>query len=1036
MSAKSSSKTPKGKDAGSAWSKVPGSSIDNKIDVLKASFEENLNSRDKKFDQKLELLKSSFESNLTTQLKSRDEKLDISFNRLDERFDTNEKQFESILNAINGNKDKPTETDHVPPDIEKVQFAPSDDKPQDVDKDPDDDDNFPTDKDATNVNTRPNVDIRPATPESIFSQYESLTNLQMSEKYFLPTPGKPRRKSSIAAILENKPYLDRTPENGHPQFGYNNRLKASSLNLDHCFLLEDDPLALKLLYDQLGSAVTAASTTFHTMFPNFDLIDEKTHFFNDLMSDKRYEDTNARGMIAAIAQKMAIRFKAKDFTDKINAPEITQVVETNRLLDNGWIILQEFFEVLHPKCGALLDNFDPHYDLSVLKILPNETQSSFLLRCTNLLNKFSMIKGVTPMFRLMEKVISLLYQVPMLSTPLAQLMNALNHHKLTQGDDNNEFMFNLDDIKNRLKGHKIKLSFNLNPQDAPVEIAALCKDIDFDIDTLANISAFNGKRIRCEICFRFHSVKYCPVRGDKFTHPSVLKRAKQYNIKHNEFEPQFPPREPNPPPLQAPPTGTPTTSNLSSDKKKKPHFSSSHKATINSFLTDYLQESSTKDVTNRDLATINSLGSTYLESFDSSQHPIHTLASLEDMMKDSDIALSNMSASITAAIAPTTAPTSATIRSDQLLRPVPGTLPSSTTERDIINNDSAYAARIASLATSEELDRRDPYTYQMFSSTLNFVSSLHDDDDEDDEDLSVDDTNDDDVSSESVGSTPVVLNVLSNTEEMNILFNNQPQRSQLLTPDALIAVHARDENNDLIDDEYYLDPNVASNVAPHEDFYLDPFIASNVARLPSSSEQPASDDDSSAVLFSDDDSASPRFAKTDRSGETTASSLLSIKELLEKDNSFFSNDGDALVKVISSAMDFGAPSNLMTLYTSGHLSKSQLLNFLRLVSQRWYSPAPPNPGSSATFPIDLSQGTTSDEPIILDETLSDSSENNPTTVPVIAAATNHLRGDPPSSVRDRNVLAPAPPSSPSIEPFIPQFRDNIFDGSEMCNFSK
>jgi hypothetical protein len=325
----------------------------------------------------------------------------------------------------------------------------------------------------------------------------------------------------------------------------------------------------------------------------------------------------------------------------------------------------------------------------------------------------------------------------------------------------------------------------------------------------------------------------------------------------------------------------------------------------------------------------------------------------------------------------------------------------------------------------------------MFSSTLNFVSSLHDEDDDDDEDLSSGDTSDDDVSSESVDSSPVVFNALSNTEEMNVLFNNQPQRNhQLLTPDALIAVHTQDENNDLSDDAYYLEPNVASTVAPHYDFYLDPFIASNVARLPTSSEQP-SDDESSEALSSDDDSASPCIVKTDRSGETTASSLLSIKQLLQNDNSFFLDDGDALMKVISSAMDFGAPPNLMTLYTSGHLSKSQLLNYLRLDSQCWYSPAPSNPGSSITFPIDLTQeGTTSDEPIILDETMSDSSENNSTTVTVIAPATNHLRGDPPSSVRDRNVLAPAPPSSPSNVPFIPQFRDNTFDGSEMNNFSK
>ena len=97
MSAKSpSSKTQKGKDNGTPWNKGRSSSIDNKIEVLKASFDE-------KFDQKLELLKSSFESKLVEQLKSRDNKLHNRFTRHDESFDNSEKEFDSVLAAINSN---------------------------------------------------------------------------------------------------------------------------------------------------------------------------------------------------------------------------------------------------------------------------------------------------------------------------------------------------------------------------------------------------------------------------------------------------------------------------------------------------------------------------------------------------------------------------------------------------------------------------------------------------------------------------------------------------------------------------------------------------------------------------------------------------------------------------------------------------------------------------------------------------------------------------------------------------------------------
>ena len=127
-------------------------------------------------------------------------------------------------------------------------------------------------------------------------------------------------------------------------------------------------------------------------------------------------------------------------------------------------------------------------------------------------------------------------------------------------------------------------------------------------------------------------------------------------------------------------------------------------------------------------------------------------------------------------------------------------------------------------------------------------------------------------------------------------------------------------------------------------------------------------------------------------------------------------------------MDFGAPSNLMTLYTSGHISKSRLLNFLRLDSKHWYSPAPPIPGSTAAFPIDLSQstskGTTSKDPIIIDESLS----------PVLAASTNHLGNDPPSHLREATSSSSPVATHPSPAALNPQL-DNGFDGRNFNSFT-
>ena len=147
------------------------------------------------------------------------------------------------------------------------------------------------------------------------------------------------------------------------------------------------------MYEFIGVAITAASGTYHPVFKKFDDIDENYNFELEFVRDKRCADKTSRAMFAAVGQKLAIRFKEKDFSDPAHAPEVTQVIETFRLHDNGWHILQSLFETLDPKCGAQVDNFDPHKDLATLSILPNETMSEFLLRCTIIRNKFTMTKG-------------------------------------------------------------------------------------------------------------------------------------------------------------------------------------------------------------------------------------------------------------------------------------------------------------------------------------------------------------------------------------------------------------------------------------------------------------------------------------------------------------------------------------------------------------------------------------------------------------------------------------------------------------------
>ena len=138
-----------------------------------------------------------------------------------------------------------------------------------------------------------------------------------------------------------------------------------------------------------------------------------------------------------------------------------------------------------------------------------------------------------------------------------------------------------------LKSHQIKLSHNLNPKSERANIASCAKieegenydNHDGDEEGTANIAAFNGNRPKCEICFRPHSIKYCPYRGKAFWPPSIVKRANQYNIKHNEFAPPIPPRDPRPPPQSI------KSDRLNEQgKQKKPLVGKKDKATISSLL--------------------------------------------------------------------------------------------------------------------------------------------------------------------------------------------------------------------------------------------------------------------------------------------------------------------------------------------------------------------------------------------------------------------------------------------------------------------
>ena len=668
---------------------------------------------------------------------------------------------------------------------------------------------------------------------------------------------------------------------------------------------------------------------------------------------------------------MATRFKADDFTCPINAPEITQIIKMNMLVDCGWHILQCLFNALHPRCGAILPNFDPHADLASLSILPNETQGSFLLRCTDIYNKFCMLRGPVPEFRLLDKVVSLLYHIPALSAPLSILMNAVTHHKMEFGHENNEFIYSIEDVPMLLKGGCIPLSHNLHPVNTPTNIASkesLSLDFchptdDEDIDDTALIAAFKGRRPRliCEVCFKAHSVDFCPARGPKFIHEDALRRGEQYNLTHQEFVPKVPPRAPRPPPRDVPRSAPSSSRQPSQSSAPQDYYSrrrvpskpssvtSQHKGVINSFLQTYMKDDNSDPVSNKDLATISSLGSTYLDSFDPQHHPIHTLAALEQFLHhgpspspSEQADLSSFTANISAKLAPPSSPTVAYHTSSVPLLVDRNSLPSSPSAHQGVLDHVTHQARISALQSSLAQDLDGSFRYPLMSSNITYISaSLNDD----------------------------------------------------------------NSTDDVLD----LDPFV-------------PVISSNVARLPSPSL--LQDDDDSSFGDNHDQATVSAPVKSDASAPT---SLSSLRHLLNQSNDFFADDSDELLKVISMSVQMNlAPSNLFTLFQSKHISKNQLLNFLRIQIARTPSRGTsPLPGVDSSHPIDL---TASPIVINLTDGVDDSS-------PTIAfAATGDLLREPSALLRESSTPLPGPADPAHLGLASPNLSRG-FDGRRLRSYS-
>ena len=213
------------------------------------------------------------------------------------------------------------------------------------------------------------------------------------------------------------------------------------------------------------------------------------------------------------------------------------------------------------------------------------------------------------------------------------------------------------------------------------------------------------------------------------------------------------------------------------------------------------------------------------------------------------------------------------------------------------------------------------------------------------------------------------MNSLSNTEEMYLLFG---QGTMKQSNNHLDSGHEADDNG-----------------------LVDPHIASGVACMP---------DDIIDLMDSDDEEQEQKNKKNtphdNKSNEDGAEMVTHpIDSLLEIKNSEFTNDDERLLKLMSLAIQNGAPPNLVTLYLKGHIQKSHVLNYIRTsVKHR-------KKVEIEISEVDFSHGYTVKDPIdLISPTSEDTTSVGRTKVKTwgtIATTTinTSLQEDPPADMR-------------------------------------
>ena len=148
-----------------------------------------------------------------------------------------------------------------------------------------------------------------------------------------------------------------------------------------------------------------------------------------------------------------------------------------------------------------------------------------------------------------------------------------------------------------------------------------------------------------------------------------------------------------------------------------------------------MKDNNSDPISNKDLATNSTLGSTYLDSFDPNHHPIHTLAALEQYLhhgppsSPSEHAdLSSFAANLSANLAPPLSPTVAYLTSSAPLQVAHNSLPSSPSARQDILDNVTHQARISALQSSLDQDLDSSFRYPLITSEISYVSTPLSDD--------------------------------------------------------------------------------------------------------------------------------------------------------------------------------------------------------------------------------------------------------------------------------------------------------------------